>query len=241
MNSPADLGTLVAQDGRFTSCTVTRVAELLWKREVGIDDFNLLVHIQNHFKNNDLRFNALLEEIILTPTYRAQSNLDESGNIVKDRLKLLQPQQLHSSIEAITGFTWTENDRPLLMSDNNGYRRLLGGVDGVSITKSSNTPNLSHQLVIQRFSQYAALYWVETNWEQVTSDPNGLLSTAFAQTSPQTLLPILFTALYSEDITPSELERLELFFEEATSISSEQEAWVALLSVLLRDPRFWSY
>ena len=241
MNSPADLGSMVAQDGRFISCTVTRIAEMLWKRELAVEDFNLLVHLQDEFKKNNLRFSALLKEVVLTSTYRAHFTLDESNTPIEHRLKLLQPDQLHSSIEALTGFTWTDHDRPLLMSDNNGYRQMLGGVDGIEITSSSKTPNLSHQLVIHRLSQHASLYWVEANWESITSDPSDLLSTPLSLALPEELLPKLYKALYSEDITPDELEQLLLFFEEAKALSTAQEAWAALLSVLLRSPRYWSY
>ena len=214
--SPSQLGMFVAQDPRFTQCTVQKLTEALWHQPKQNINFSALHTFHDQFVQSQYRISSLLTAIVLEPSFHETSS------------RMLSAQQLALTIEDLTGFVWKENDILLLENDIVGYRKMLGGADGNEITHPATTPSISRQLTLKRFAQAAAQHWAEQNTlpERFTDDD---------------LYQELFLRLYGHP--PSE-ERMEIDQEMWTQIaqqSSPKQAWISLLSVWLRDPLFWSY
>ena len=53
MYTPAELGTYVSTDPRFVSCTVEKTAQLIWQRNISIEDHSkLTLFVKNLYRLN---------------------------------------------------------------------------------------------------------------------------------------------------------------------------------------------
>ena len=219
MESPAAIGSLMAQDPRFVSCTARTMAESFWHRSTTEEDFSQLKHIEKNFESSGYRFSQLIKDVVLSESFRAQES------------RMLSAQQLALSIEELTGFVWARGEIELLENDIVGYRKMLGGVDGMDITAQAQSPSVSRQLTLKRLAQGAAAYWVENdNFPQSVEDPQW-----------EEQYEHLHLRLYAQ--SPSAQRRsLDLeYWSDIEENAGAQQAWVSLISVMIRDPAFWSY
>ena len=245
LTTPAELGIAVSKDPRFISCTVEKTAQLLWQRNLTQEDQTRLAAYQNHFTNSSLSFTALLKNILLDDEFQAATI--QSSNTTASHSEnryLLQPYQLQSIIIAMTGFLWEENNKPLLQSDQGGYRQLLGGVDGREITRSVKTPTLSRQLVLKRLAQNSADHWVQSNWEHVDERGYDLLQKPLQDLTDierQTLFKNWVFQTSSIEPTTDEITQLEELFAAVLQEDDEKKAYAVVISVILRSIDFWSY
>jgi len=249
LDSPADLGPLLATDSRYLSCSVEQVAKVLWDRETDLNDFMTLQDIEDEFVGGGLRFSSLLKAIVSRSDYRVGALLETADMNSEERLtslRLLPSDVLKSAVFDLTGFRWTEQGYDMLENDTKGYRILLGGVDGVTVHESERNPTVSQQLALKRFTQAAADYVVEHDWS-AASDGRIL----FGSFNPQELtagdsafdgfINQLHLRFYG--ISPG-TERMELDKNKWSQLSNEfgpKQAWKSLVSVYLRDPSFWTY
>ena len=216
MSSPAALGNLVAQDPRFTRCTTKRLHQALTHTDK--INFSEEQYLHDIFAQSDFRVSALIKAIVQTSDFHNQKN------------RILSAQQIASSIEELTGFVWEEDDVLLLENDIIGYRKMLGGADGLEITTPARQPSISRQLTLKRLTQKAAMYWA------TTQESNGTLPSSLEDEFYQTL----FMRIYGH---PASEERKEIdlsMFAQIQEEHSNTQAWGSLLSVWLRDPLFWS-
>lgn len=216
MSSPAALGNLVAQDPRFTRCTTKRLHQALTHTDN--INFSEEQYLHDVFAQSDFRVSALIKAIVQTADFHNQKN------------RILSAQQIASSIEELTGFVWEEDDVLLLENDIIGYRKMLGGADGLEITTPARQPSISRQLTLKRLTQKAAMYWA------TTQESNGTLPSSLEEEFYQTL----FMRIYGH---PASEERKEIdlsMFSQIQEEHSNTQAWASLLSVWLRDPLFWS-
>ena len=216
MSSPAALGHLVAQDPRFTTCTTKRIHQAL--SHTTSTDFNEEQRLHKVFEESEFRVSALVREIVQMPEFHDQEN------------RILSAQQIASSIEELTGFVWTENDILLLENDIIGFRKMLGGADGLEITTPARQTSISRQLTLKRLTQKAASHWVSLQ------ESNGSLPTSFDEAYENLFLRIYGTTASEER---QELDR-QMFYQIQEEHSTSQ-AWASLLSVWLRDPLYWSF
>ena len=245
MESPADLGPLLAADHRLVSCTVERMAELLLRRETGTDDFNALAAHREDFEDSGLRLSSLVLSLLSDPEYRAGSLSDEvggDGEELYQTKRIMVPSMLDSAVEEATGFTWEQEGYRQLDNDVIGYRNLLGGVDGSVVTRASNRPSLSRQLVIKRLSQAAAAQAVESAW----AEPSGLFPLALSGLAPGDAgfgetARLLHRRLHARNPSEEQLAEDEELWLAVEAQSDARQAWASLLSVMVRDPDFWMY
>ena len=71
---------------------------------------------------------------------------------------MLSPDQLASSVEALTGFRWVVDGFDMMTSDELGFRSLAGGVDGLNTFQPQPNPGITWVFTLQRFSQLAGQY-----------------------------------------------------------------------------------
>ena len=216
MSSPAALGNLVAQDPRFTKCTTKRLHQALAHTDK--TTFSDEQHLHEVFAQSDFRISALVKEIVQMPGFHTQEN------------RILSAQQLASSIEELTGFVWKKDDVLLLENDIIGYRKMLGGADGLEITSPARQTSISRQLTLKRLTQKAAMYWA------TEQEINGSLPTSLEDD----LYQDLFIRIYGKPVSKDRKELDQSMFTQIQEEYSNTQAWASLLSVWLRDPLFWS-
>jgi hypothetical protein len=246
IQSPAELPLLVAADERFTSCTVERMAGLFWKRAVDISDFSHLIKLKNDFIDSDLRLRGLLRALISSPPYRVGSPFSGEDDPDLMTRRMLSVDQMTKSIERLTGFRWIEEGVDVFENDTVGYRILAGGVDGIQATQSARLPSVSRQLSVKRLAQFASSYALERELEMESAErtlfPNiDLLTLSPDDSEFSDVITRLYRLFHGK--APSE-ERIALdkeMWQQVSLQSDAQQGWASLISVLIRDPAFWSY
>ena len=203
-----ELGEAIAEDPRFDRCAAETFAELYWRRPLEVSDEPSLAELVRALEEGDQRIKPLLRAITDHPEYRSA-----------ERAHLLQPHQLASAVEELTGFRWTWQDVDLLDADPEGYRVLAGGVDGILSTNPQGAPGLTRSLVVQRLAEMAAVHAAEDT--QAVDE--------------------LTLRAYGEVLDDEELALYEALVDEVTADSGGREARIALFTAVLRDPAFVSY
>lgn len=241
----ADLGAQIADDPRFESCAVERVYGGLLQRELELEDTAATLTHLAAFQAGGQTLRALYRSVIRSAEYRAAATDDPAAA----PLKLVSPEQLASTVEDLTGYRFTYAGYDMLQTDTYGVRILAGGVDGLFVSAPARAPTATMVLVQERLAEGAARH-VVTHDRQHPEAPTLFTRVRFAETPSsnrevmaaqiQDLHLRLFGDVVAAD-GPEVTANLELWSELYAIDHSPAEAWVGLLSVLLRDPLFLVY
>lgn len=251
VDSAAQLGPLVADDPRFGMCAARRTAERLWGRPATDEDFAAIVALRDALEAGAYRYKELLRAVIATDEYRAGALADTATDAqvaALHPLRTFSPLTFASTIEELTGFRWQWDGWDELDSDQTGYRVLFGGADGDVVRAESLEPGLSRTLVIRRLAQSAG-YTVAA--ADLAAPPErrrliGTQATSDAFLDPDkpefsAELQALHLRLFATPATAEQLADETELYRDVLRASDPQQAWGSLISVLLRDPDFWTY
>ena len=260
IDSPSELGYSVSQDHRFYTCTTKKMMSLLLRRDIELSDFNRVVAHKNAFIDGNFRLSKLISSIVQDQEYFAgsfdvQATDQEIQNIQTRRI--LTTSQWKSALYDLTGFLWKIDNIDLLEDDTQGFRTLLGGIDSYQVTKTLTTTNLSRQITLKRLSQAAATHVVEYDFSQslehrkllYVENRNGEREPAWQELNEISLdsesghawLQQFSLRVYGSEMS-EELESTYVqFFNDVQRDYGTQKAWSSLISVLIRDPAFWTY
>ena len=259
LETPAQLGVSIANDSRFERCSTERMASLLWRRDVSIEDFNTIEDLRQDFSAGEHRLSSLIKAIVSGAQYQAGSLLDNASETDAQRestRRMLSAQQVASAIHDLTGFVWEIDSIDMLEDDTEGFRTLLGGIDGITVTRILRSPNLSRQLALKRLTQAAAGWVVTEDWTRPIEDRILLKPSALASHStthwdnlddlnpiedPQDWLEPFVLRLYGASLSQEQLDIYTQIWDQTSEDYGPQQAWKTLISVMLRDPGFWVY
>lgn len=247
MDGPADLGRRIAEDPRFTRCTAQRTAQSYWRRTLDDEDFATVGALVTEFEGGGLTMRSLVRAVTHHPEYGAAGFVaDADADDAVATLRVLQPSQLATIIQTLTGYTWTEAGYTQLDNDTLGYRVLAGGVDGAGVTVPSEQPTVTRALVLQRVAEAAASHVVDRDFGADRSDRR-LLTEVEASDGPDDAtfaaqLELLHRRMHGHDPSPAELAEELALAERLLADGAESAAvWKALIELMIRDPAFWSY
>lgn len=234
VSSPAELFAQIPHDPRFASCAVERAARSMWRREPGLEDFQTLDRLRADFEDEGLLMKQLLADLTDTPDYQV-------GALTEDALedeqrqathRVMSPELLATSVEQVTGLRWEMEGFDPFRDDIEGYRILAGGLDGHAVTEPLHSPSLSQGLVLKRLSQAAGQHMVEQGQLSLVGPEDAVWAEQVTRLSLQ---------LHAQEPSAEDLVALEELWLAVEASSDAQQAWASLVSVLLRDDRFWSY
>lgn len=203
------LGRLIAADDRYPSCAVETVYGSVLQRPLDVADTDALVRHRNAFVADGLRFRDLYRSILTDPAYGAAPP------------HLLSADQLAATVEGVTGFRLERDGWDLLRNDALGFRMLAGGLDGIDATARVTTPTPTLLLLQERLAEAAAGWAV---------DEGRIGSLAAAPTTADVVA--LARAATGQVWTAETADGLR----ELTEGMSPRDAWVTVLSGVLRDP-----
>jgi hypothetical protein len=240
-----DLGNQLASDNRVIQCAVEHSWELLLRRQKTMEDTDILSKHREAFLAGELTLRALFRSIIQTPQYRAGLT-DEPGTVSK---KMVTPKLLASQIEGLTGFRWTREGYDVMGSDTFGYLTLAGGADGYFVTAHATQPNATLVLVQERLAEAAAAYAVheDRSGEAEVRLFHHVDFTETPETDREAMvaqIQALHQRIYGQVIQPDGeevLANLELWSDLHAVEDDIPQAWVGLLSALLREPALLFY
>lgn len=236
VDAASQLGPLVAADPRFDTCAVQSAAARYWGRPVGDDDQATLDAARTAFVGADRRYTALVRNLVESEAYRATTS------------RRMSPLTFASAVEDLTGFRWAYEGWDQLDSDESGYRVLYGGADGVSVRTPNLEPTVSRTLVTRRAAEAAAA-WVVAGDAALPQAERRLVGTTTADPAtladdPEGLATELATVherVLSRAPDPTELTELTELWATVDAAAGPDEAWSAVVGLLLRDPEFGSY
>ncbi|RME26090.1 MAG: DUF1549 domain-containing protein [Deltaproteobacteria bacterium] len=248
LNGPVELGPAVADDPRFLRCTTRRVAGGLLHREITDADQSQVSAWLDAFRDADLRVGGLVRAVLASEEYRAGALLDtasEDDEVAIQTLRMMSPDQLADSVEALTGFRWTEDGFDQLGNDDLGYRILAGGVDGVAVTRPQRDPSVSQQVVLRLLAQGAADF-VVTSDLALPAEERRLLTgvdgdTTSADPAFVDQLETLHLRFHGRPATDDALAEETALFDAVAAADGTAAAWAAVIALLIRDPAFWTY
>jgi hypothetical protein len=178
------------------------------------------------------------------------------------------PERFESMIKDLTGFVWLdESDDPAIppvprLTSADGFKVILGGIDGVSVTKRSYTFNASVALVQRKIATLAANYVVQN--DLVAPDAQRkLLAGVSGDEDPDAdeaklrgVIARIGTRLYGESFAPDS-DQVDVWFllfsllhDDTTQAGDSdnqvpgtqgERAWRGLLTAMLRSPRMLLY
>ena len=235
------LGEYIAGDERFVGCAVEQVSEQLLGRSFSLTDTAWSTPHRNVFVQDGLLLRSLIRSIVSDPLYRfAWYEDDDQGS----NAKLMKPSLVASVIAEKTGFVWKYQEDEMFDNDLVGLKKLSGG--GQVFVEPSATYILSISRLVEQAAVYVFMqesqmeatqrtFFVEMDAERIFGDDR---SAAVAMIQRWHLL--LFGRTIQED-GPEIQANIELW-EGLYQIHNEApEAWVGLLTALLRDPDFIVY
>jgi hypothetical protein len=236
LDGAAALPAAVAADGRLVDCAVRRFTEGLWRREVAVEDFAALQELEADFVAGGLRVSALLVAITDTDEYRAGEHLADADDISLARIanaRILSPAQLADAVEQLTGYRWIFEGFDQLDNDTWGYRVLAGGVSPPSVEEISEDHTVTRDLVIKRLAQAAGRHAVDSGALDASITPD---DAAFSDA-----LIALHRRMLSATPDADWLADAEALWRDVAALSDAEQAWASLVSVMIRDPAFWTY
>jgi len=228
----------MAQDDRFHACAVETFAEALWQRDSSFADWEDLLALRAEYDDGNQRIRALVQAILATDHYRA----GEANNEANNTARLVMPDQWSSLIEDLTGFKWTWNGFNQMDNDTYGYRIMAGGVDGMQVTRPGAGPSVTGALVLQRLSEAGAGQWIETT----LGNGSGILGAVDESLQPSdpewtAARDALFWRILARRPDENDRTAIDALWVAVEQDQGADEAWVALISALLRHPESVHY
>lgn len=236
-----ELGPVLAQDPRVHACATRTFAELLWRRPSTPADLPRLHKLGAAFADGGHRVRPLLQAIVQDPVYTAGDATGPAAHSQEGSLRLMGPDLMGAVVADLTGFVWELDGCDQLENDITGVRTLAGGVDGQSVTEPQRAPGLTWALVAERLAEGAA--WAVVEHDLAQPQAARLLPGLQVDLRPgdpafDALHRDLHLRLFSADPTDARLAQEQALWHQLDDLAGPTEAWVGLVSVLLRDPSF---
>lgn len=227
-----DLGAAVAADPRFERCAVQTWAELMWRRPLGVDDQDALEALLEQLRDQDGRMLPVLEQILASAEYAA----GDADDPAVATTRLLTPEQLSSAVAEQTGFEWTWRSRDRMLEDTEGFRVMAGGVDGAYVTTPSDRVSVGGALVAEQLASAAAWWAVD----QARADaPPPLLEGLDVGVAPDAhAIEQVWWRLTGRPVQPAVAGDLLALCDAVDAQLGPRQAWVVLVTAVLRDPEF---
>lgn len=237
----AHLGEYIARDERFVGCAVEQVSEQLLGRPFLLTDTAWSTPHRNTFVQEGLLLRSLIRSVVSDPLYRLAwyEDNDQGSNA-----KLMKPAQVASVVAEKTGFVWTYQEDEIFDNDLVGLKKLSGG--GQVFVE----PSATYILSISRLVEQAAIYVSARESEMEFSERTFFVEVDFLhgldddREASIAMIQRWHLLLFGQRIQldgPQIEANVELWESLYQIHSDPVEAWVGLLTALLRDPDFIVY
>jgi hypothetical protein len=244
VESLADVGELIAADPRFPRCTTQHMAQALWARDLEDGDAATIDGLDADFVRGGLLLKPLLAAITETEEYRLGAvALDTPEDDLPDyaAARMMPPDMLADAVEEATGFRWVIGETDLMSEDDDGFRQIAGGVDGISQLRTQRVPGVMWTLVVKRLAEAAAGHVVDRASDGEPLFAHALLTTR--STDPEFALEVeeLWWHLTATRLTDAEVQAYADLFDTVEALDGTESAWQSVIAAMLRDPAFLFY
>jgi hypothetical protein len=245
MGGLVDLGFYISQDPRFSKCAVESMAEQLWHRPVGFDDYAMVDEMWADFEAGGQHPQALLLDVLSSEPYAVGGFDADANDTTREREvpeRLLSPNQQRLLLADLAGLEWTQDGFSQLENDKVGFRDLAGGVDGYTVTSPQSTPGFTWVLANKRAAQAAAYMLVARDLgvegATVLTVPTGARPGDEAFSAQ---LDALHWRLYAVRADSPWRDEMGELWSAVEATHGPAEAWEAVVEAMLRDPLMVTY
>lgn len=243
-----ELGQVIAEDPRLRDCAAETFAELVLRRELGLEDHDLQAHLVETLEEADLRVLPMIRALTERPEYRAAPHEDnaEAAEITR---RSLSPDLLDTVHFGLTGFRWSQNGIAMLDDPNVGYRVIAGGIDGVDVTQLQPSPTVGSTLVARRLAEASADHAATAAWGgDAPTGPMAELPLEPTEEELRAALAEVHFRLLARRPSEEELDELAALWQAVLVMdelpltrTAPQHAWTAVWTALTRDLEFLTY
>lgn len=272
-----DLGRLMTSHPRFAECQTKRAFRMLFLRDPKTStELNTAADIASRWPTEDgYNFRLLVKRWMMSDAYRG---MPQDNN--PDWVRRTSPERMESLFADLTGFTWTreadddqddtdpESDPPrtapvsLLTSEERGFKIILGGINGVSVSGRSTSLNASVVNVQRKLASLSADHVVLTDLtlpdgqRALLNGVNGGEDPAVDEVALRGHIVQLMRRLYGRRVAPDS-PQVTLWFQLYRSLYEDstqggtaggqvpggpgERAWRGLLTAMLRSPKIVLY
>ena len=265
-----DMGRLMTQNAKFAQCQANRAFQLLFLRAPKTnEELATATDIASRWPTEDgYNFRKLVKRWMLSDVYRG-APVDNSS----DWVRRVSPERLELLISDLTGFVWSRDPHddgnpprttpvPLLTSDEEGFKIILGGINGVTVSGRSYSLNASVAVVHRKVAALAADYVVQTDLaapdgtRRLLNGATGTENPNLSEASLRASIVALIRRLYGERVATND-PQVDGWFSLYRSLwmdSSQggtdsgqvpgtraERAWRGMLTAMLRSPRIILY
>ncbi len=242
---PSELPAAIVADDRLGRCAVRTFAQLFWRRKADVDDFAALVALEGAVRPEEFRGRVLLRTILAADEYRTGALTESADAVAETRhrtRRLMTDAMFASTIADLTGFVWTSAGLLMFDNDEEGYRVLAGGVDGVTVTAPMEEPAVTRAVAFERLAEAAAAYTAAESF----AGRSGMLSDEAVNSRPdddawQDTVRALHRRLHNLAVDDAEIAEDAALWQAVADEEGAQAAWAALLAVYFRDPAYQVY
>ena len=242
----ADLGRAVANDDRYPSCVVQQVWEGLLQRPATVADTDTLLRHREDFLAGGTTLRSLFRSVIASDAYRAVP----ATSALTVPWKLLDPDQLGSAIDALTGYRFVADGKDVLTTDLYGIRSLVGGSSNGAAVATATVPTPALVLLQERMAQAAGMYAAQYDHDH-PEDPRLFTHIDWTETldtdrdAMVAQVQDLFLRVLSLRVEEKDAEMdlaLGLWFDVYAAEGGDPiPAWAAVATALMRRPEFLTY
>lgn len=255
-----DLGRLIADDPRFAQCTARTFAGYLTQTDRLDVPEAWAQELAGVLEGSAFSARALVKAVVLSEPFLRAASTGPDDFVAG--LQTIRPEQVTRTVLDLTGFAWVanEDDRDcplygnecwetvdLANSDVYGFRSMMGGIDGYTVTTPVHTPTPTMVLALGQLADEAAGFVVEQDFLLPAADRKLLGAIEAGDTGEPAVraqIALLYRRVLGEDLaTDAEDVTLSYLLWQAATVrtADPREGWRVVISALLRDPRMVFY
>lgn len=234
------VGRAIARDPRFVNCALEQVWTFLLGRGPQTQELDRFTEDRAAFLEGGLHLKDAFRAVVTDPAY--QSNA-ENGTPPRR----LTPDQLASSVEALTGYRWrVQGGLDAMVNDDHGYRILDGGLDGILVTEASSTETATVALVEERLAEAGAFTALQREMnlppeERMLFGDVPDLNAEPSDDEKREQIRHLLRQVFGRRAEESEIDPLVELWDTIHQSAGPADSWAFFLSALLRHPDFVHY
>jgi hypothetical protein len=171
-----DMGRLMTEDPRFAECQTRRAFKMLFQRNPETNlELSEVARVSTEFRGG-YDYRGMVKNLLLSDAYTQRPLVHDERWV-----RRASPERLERLFADLTRFVWTrdpdddqddadpESDPPrtepvpLLTSEEDGYRIILGSINGVTVTGRSHSLNAPVVIVHRKLAALAADHVVATD------------------------------------------------------------------------------
>jgi hypothetical protein len=270
-----DMGRLLTAHPKFAECQTKRAFKLLFLREPKTSaELATAADIATRWPTDDgYNFRALVKRWMLSDVYRQRPVNDGDG---ADWVRRASPERFELMLKDLTGFVWTRDPQddeddtdpksdpprlepvPLVTNEEDGFKIILGGVNGTSVAGRSYGLNASVALLQRKLAALAADHVLTSDLalpdgqRALLNGVTGAEEPAADEAAVRAAIVRLVRRLYGQRVAPTAapvdnwLQLYRALYGDGTQSArvpgtAGERAWRGLLVAMLRSPRIILY